>query len=814
MKRECECGCCAGITGSTPQPIENRPALPRVRYRPGGYAEFRESMHATLASARRPALAALTTRDDEDFSIALLDATACMAEILTFYTERLVNESYLRTARQRPSLAELGKLVGYRLRPGVAAATRLAFHVEPPAAAAVEAATTPFQRARMPEAVTIPAGVQVRSVPGQGERSEVFETSEALVARPAWNLMRPVTTRRTVLGQGAQSMYVRGITAGLKPGDLLLFHAGPQSWEVRPVAAATPQPGLERTLVTWRDALTKPGPLTPYVMRKRLSFFGHNAPRWQSMSQQFKTDYGCPTGCADWPSYLSSPLQMTSDMDGSHPDIAVGGMLVFAAGVDRALFTAEEVTELSRSEFAVSGKATRVRLGGSLTDYQRFDRDVRGTTVHAVSEELELAPEPDPSKVEGARIVVDGDVRDLPPGRTLLVVSGGAAETVTLKSAALDGTGTVLTLTGSLAGAYDPEGVQIFGNVAAATHGETVHQILGDGDAARPFQRFELKHDPLTYAPSSGPAGSASTLEIRVNDVAWHEVPTLHRAAPDDRVFVTRDAPSGAVEVRTGDGLRGARLPTGQHNVRAVYRKGIGAAGNLPPGALTQLASPPLGVTGVTNPVPASGGADPDPADHARDGIPLSTRTLGRAVSLLDYADFARTFAGIAKAHVAVLPVRNVRTIVVTVAGDGGDPVPPETCARLVTTLRGHGDPLVPVVVVPYRRMPIRLRMKVRRHPHHEAGTVLKAVAAALAEAFGFRAREFAAPVHASEVIAAAHRAPGVAAVDLDALLRADFASAGRRRLLASGPTVTARSQVRGAEMLLLTTVPQLTEMP
>ncbi|MFI0408213.1 putative baseplate assembly protein [Actinomadura sp. 3N508] len=816
MTRECECGCCAGITGSTPQPIENRPALPQVRYRPGGYAEFRESMHAVLASARRPALAGLTTRDDEDFSVALLDATACMAEILTFYTERLINESYLRTARQRPSLAELGKLVGYRLRPGVAAATRLAFHVEPPAAAAVEAATTPFQRARMPSTVTIPAGVQVRSVPGQGEQSQVFETAEALVARPAWNLMRPVTTRRTVLGGGGRSMYVKGITTGLKPGDLLLFHASAQSWEVRPVGAVTPQPDRERTLVTWHDALTKPAPLTPYVMRKRLSFFGHNAPRWQSMSQQFKTDYGCPAGCADWPSYLSSPLPMTSDMDGSHPDIAVGGMLVFTAGTDRALFTAKAVTELSRSEFAVSGKATRVKLSGSQTEYGRFDEDVRGTTVHAVGEELELAPEPDRSKVAGAQITVAGDVRDLPPGRTLLVTAGGAAETVTLKSAALDGTDTVLTLTGSLAGSYGPEGVQIFGNVASATHGETVHQILGDGDAARPFQRFELRHDPLTYVPSSVPAGSASTLEIRVNDVRWHEVPTLHRAAPDDHVFVTRDGPSGTVEVRTGDGLRGARLPTGQHNVRAVYRKGIGAAGNLPAGALTQLASPPLGVTGVTNPVPALGGADPDSADHAREGIPLSTRTLGRAVSLLDYADFARTFAGIAKAHVAVLPLRNVRTIVVTVAGEGGAPVPPETCARLVTTLRGHGDPLVPVVVVPYQPKPFQIRMKVRRHPDHEVGTVLAAVAAALAEAFGFRAREFGAPVHASEVIAAAHRAPGVVAVDLDALSPADFLLGRRRRLLAAGPEVTARAQVRGAEILLLTTDPRrwLTEMP
>ena len=43
--------------------------------------------------------------------------------MLTFYQERIANESYLRTATERVSLQEMGKLIGYRLRPGVAAET-------------------------------------------------------------------------------------------------------------------------------------------------------------------------------------------------------------------------------------------------------------------------------------------------------------------------------------------------------------------------------------------------------------------------------------------------------------------------------------------------------------------------------------------------------------------------------------------------------------------------------------------------------------------------------------------------------------------
>ena len=89
------------------------------------------SLHAALSSSRHPApLAGLRTRDDDDFTIGLIDAFACAADVLTFYQERIANESYLRTATERVSLQEMGKLIGYRLRPGVAAETWLAFALE------------------------------------------------------------------------------------------------------------------------------------------------------------------------------------------------------------------------------------------------------------------------------------------------------------------------------------------------------------------------------------------------------------------------------------------------------------------------------------------------------------------------------------------------------------------------------------------------------------------------------------------------------------------------------------------------------------
>ena len=70
-------------------------------------------------------------------------------------------------------------------------------------------------------------------------------------------------------------------------------------------------------------------------------------------------------------------------------------------------------------------------------------------------------------------------------------------------------------------------------------------------------------------------------------------------------------------------------------------------------------------------------------------------RTLGRAVSLLDYEDFARAFSGVAKAQARRAPAARGPTVVVTVAFEGGDRLD-----DLAAALRTHGDPRVQVRVL------------------------------------------------------------------------------------------------------------------
>src|SRR6185503_2213059 len=111
-----------------------------LAYRVGTHASFYASMKARLslhrfeggaaASGDRRPLLGLTSREPSDFSLALLDATAVVGDILTFYQERIANEGFLRTATELRSVSELARLVGYRPRPGVSASTYLAYTID------------------------------------------------------------------------------------------------------------------------------------------------------------------------------------------------------------------------------------------------------------------------------------------------------------------------------------------------------------------------------------------------------------------------------------------------------------------------------------------------------------------------------------------------------------------------------------------------------------------------------------------------------------------------------------------------------------
>lgn len=388
-----------------------------------------------------------------------------------------------------------------------------------------------------------------------------------------------------------------------------------------------------------------------------------------------------------------------------------------------------------------------------------------------------------------------------------------------------DKTHTTLFFATPLAYCYKRDTVRIYGNVVRATHGETRTEVLGSGDASKPMQSFTLKQSPLTYVSAPTASGVESTLKARVNDVLWHETDTLAGVAPTDRVYVTKADEAGATTLVFGNGKQGARIPTGNENVRATYRAGIGKPGNLKAAQINQPTTKPLGVKEVVNPLAATGGADRESRDEARRNAPLAVMALDRLVSTRDYEDFARTFAGVSKASASRLSDGRRRVVHVTIAGADDAPISKtsDLYKNLREALHKFGDPFQPVELETRYLKTLFMSANVKVHPDYLWESVETKVRAALLERFSFDRRNLGQDALLSEAIAAAQGVDGVVYVDFDifddvaeGMSVEELQTIGedlklRARVHAylahieSAATLGAQSRIRPAQLVLLT---------
>ncbi len=333
-----------------------------------------------------------------------------------------------------------------------------------------------------------------------------------------------------------------------------------------------------------------------------------------------------------------------------------------------------------------------------------------------------------------------------------------------------------LVLSEPLQHVYDWRSTQILANVATATHGETLTEVLGSGDGLLRNQRFKLSKPPLTYVPASNESGLESTLQIRVNGVLWSESGSLLELEPTDETYTVRIQNDGATDVFFGDGVRGARLPSGAENVTARYRSGLGAAGEVEAEQLALLKTKPLGIRSVINPFPASGAELPETEGEARERAPLTVLVLGRVVSIQDYEDFSKTFPGVGKAQATPLWDGFNTFAHLTVGTQGGAPIEPgePLYESLLGALDEVRDTHQLVTIQGYRERYFGLSAKILVDERYLPEPVLQAVASRLRETFSYQARDFGQDVTAAEIVAAMHEIAGVVAADLDTLYFAD----------------------------------------
>jgi len=689
----------------------NRAALPHIGYRIGTYPDFVEAMVRRI-NASLP-LAGWTHRAPDDPGIALLEGAAIVGDILTFYQEHYANEAFLRTAQWRESVADLVRLLGYRLAPGLGGRATFAFEV----------------KGKQP--ITIPASFPLKADLAEVPDPVDFQTEAQLVAWPhlsAFHLYRPRSPASGISGKPVriELTAVDGNTRiaaraafELKQGDRLMLAPPEPSWTSTGSTLSTQKAPqvvkvskitqlLDRTIVELEGAVEQDwsGAVTAYRLGRTFRHFGHNAPPKKTSNltdgsgkitgatesttgfdRHVDIDHSCSLSSA---SFSLPPAFVPLDQEVN--DLSVNARVIVQAVVrEEDAYTYYPLTVVKTIKAVgagnigfgnLNGPSTFLTLDSALVKHTGLDypeSDIRGWRIHEVT-----SP---PLTLRGETTFSDGA---LTSGTNALFFYGTDDEAKALAGRALllqhdDGRLLALNCTKTQndftlpAGAADeprmwalsfdkvPQPflrqdfdeaaprVTVLGNLAQATQGKAEREaVLGNGDGRAQFQTFKLPKKPLTYFLSDGATPpQMPELDVYVNGRLWTRVTSFFGRGPQEAIYIVREDADGASWVQFGDGETGARLPSGINNVTARYRSGNGAHGALKSGAVPSAGQRLEGLDKVRLPDVVSGGAQPEEADKAREAAPGKVQSLGRMVSLQDYETEVKTIPGVTTATAA-----------------------------------------------------------------------------------------------------------------------------------------------------------------
>jgi hypothetical protein len=307
--------------------------------------------------------------------------------------------------------------------------------------------------------------------------------------------------------------------------------------------------------------------------------------------------------------------------------------------------------------------------------------------------------------------------------------------------------------------------VTIFGNLVDASQGKEEREaVLGNGDSRQAFQTFPLPKPHLTYfLASDGFPPQAPELDVFVNGRLWTRVDAFFGHDAKDEIYVVREDDAGLSFVQFGDGEMGARLPSGVQNVTARYRTGVGAHGPIKPGATPSASERPDGFDRVTLAGIVSGGADPEPADKAREAAPGKVQSLGRLVSIRDYETETLAIPGVTTAAAAWDLHQGVPAVILRVLLEAGREAEfADLRATIVHAQRCHGPDRFPVIVEQALLRYAFLDVVYARDPRLKKDDVEAAIRAALGVAddgghehsglFGLRARRLGEAEYATRI--------------------------------------------------------------
>jgi hypothetical protein len=336
------------------------------------------------------------------------------------------------------------------------------------------------------------------------------------------------------------------------------------------------------------------------------------------------------------------------------------------------------------------------------------------------------------------------------------------------------------------------------GNLVLADHGATrVERHPPDPPPTpglevrgpRPF-RLTLEEGPLSQRLPAAPGAPAAALAAAPDPRAtepqvWLSISVgggpARRWTAAREGLLDRDGfdPSFAVEteddgrpmLRFGDDVYGMAPPDGAR-IEATHRVGVGTSANVGAGALRHLLTtdplPPL--RDVRNPLPATGGLDPEPTARVKRLAPDAFHAVQlRAVTEADYAAVAERHPAVSHARATFRWTGSWHTVFLTIDPKGGADLDEPLRRSLLDwvtrfTQTGYDLELQPPVYVP-----LELELFVCAARGHLRPDVEEAVLAVLsARPGGFFDPDrfsFGDPLYLSALYAAVQAVPGVDSV-------------------------------------------------
>lgn len=775
----CQCGCGGGC-GELPTryPISNPSGLSQLAYRVGTFSTFRRALLQHLEGETE--LDAYKPTATGDLGLQVLDWWAYVADILTFYNERIVNEHFLRTAQLDSSVKNLVGLLGYRPRPGIGATGTLAVV------------------ASGPGPLVIRAGLAIASKATPGLESQTFETTASATFNRPTTAPGPIREDLTTAAPLAGPPSSAPPGAAVPPAHTQLLARGGVLVKGTPSSIALNDRLLLSTK-TWSEA-NQPAVVvrvTGLAVEKdangrkntRVRLEGASSLPSNAKAADYRLAYATHTAhLSTLPSGASVVAGSSLTLDGPARYLKAGDPLLVelpGAGVGASPGSGFDVVRLSEyAELlwyanAAAGTPSTPPAGGvpgiplvvaKLSVQARSGANLHGSYGSQASKVAVRSGWTDVGPL------LDTPVQTLTALPSRLTLAGPPAAAAGVATPALvedaHGNGAIVTATPA-AGSADvaiagvsatlQAPLRILWDLVNVSRGATVRdEKLGAGDATQAGQDFALSKSPVTFLadfPGRSGDGYSSTVILAVAGRYWTEVPTLYGHGPDESIFCTYNDDEGKTHIRTGNGQTGRRLPSGAA-VSATYRVGSGAA--VPPaGSLSQLLTAVPNLRSVRNPVPPVGGSDPEPASEIRTLAPRSVLTFGRAISGEDYAAVAAAAPGVTRAASAWEwdPVEQRPTVRVYVGDDAG------ALVSAKAALRAQADPNRPLTVVAAVPCLSALRVVLRIEQSYVADAVYAQVrTAVLDELFAPGMLALGEPLYRSKIEEVITAVPGVSA--------------------------------------------------